>query len=116
MSLFREYVTSTAFKLSLSKVQIECICQIDQLGRTWLLLTTFNALAGKGLVERRPAGDGESEHPAGAHVSLTEAGRAVIPLLKLAGLYHELPKWEPAVDLPEPVIVIRRKSITEDAE
>jgi hypothetical protein len=109
MSLFREYVTSTAFKLSLSKVQIECICQIDQLGHSWMMLTTFNALAGKGLVERRAAGDGESEHPAGVHVRLTEAGRAVIPLLKLAGLYLELPKWDPPVDLPPIDVVIRRK-------
>ena len=112
MSIFREYVTSTAFKLSLSKVQIECLCQIDQLGHSWMLITTFNALAGKGLVERRPAPRGD-DHPAGVTVGLTEAGRAVLPLLKLAGLYHEIPKWEPPADVPPIEISVKRKPLPE---
>jgi hypothetical protein len=108
MSAFSEYVTSTAFHLRLSKVQIECLCQIHQLGHTWLLLTTFNALAGKGLVRRDMTA--KADHPAGATVLLTDAGEAVMPLLKLAGLYHEMPKWPEPVDQPEIEIVVKRKT------
>lgn len=110
MNVFGEYVTSTAFRLSLSKVQIECICQIDQLGHTWMLLTTFNALAGKGLVERLAPESGQ-DHPAGVTVGLTEAGRLMIPLLKLAGLYREMPKWNPPNDAPDIDVVIRRRTL-----
>jgi hypothetical protein len=116
-NLFREYVTSTAFKLSLSKVQIECISQIDQIGGSWMMLSTYNALAAKGLVERIAPATG-ADHPAGCSVRLTDAGRAVITLLKLAGLYQEIPKWEPPAPMPDLHITVKRKPnwpATEDA-
>lgn len=40
MSNFRDYVTSTAFALTISRRQIESISQIHQFGDTWMLLTT----------------------------------------------------------------------------
>jgi hypothetical protein len=80
MNEFADYVTGTAFNLSLSKPQIECLCQIEQTGGSWQLLSTSYALQRKGLIAR--------EFSAGNwRMQLTEAGRAVIPLLKLAGLY-----------------------------
>ncbi len=106
---FSEYVTSTAFRLSLSKPQIECLCQIDQLGGSWMLTTTFNALSGKGLVERTAAAAAPNEFIT-SNVKLTQAGEAVIPLLKLAGLYRELPKWEPPAPQPEINITIKRRA------
>lgn len=110
MNIFRDYVTSTAFKLSLSKVQIECLCQIDQLGHSWMLITTFNALAGKGLVERRAPDVGE-DHPAGVTVALTDAGRLVIPLLRLAGLYLDVKRWDAPEQTANPIdIIVTRKS------
>lgn len=103
MNVFKEYVTSTAFKLSLSKVQIECLSQIDQIGKSWMHLSTFHALSGKGLVERI-----ESEYETNLiTVTLTDAGKSVIPLLKLSGLYVEIPKWDDPVVLPEIVITLK---------
>lgn len=93
MDLFREYVTSGAFKLSLSKVQIDCLCQVEQTGGSWMLVTTFNALAAKGLVERTKVEGADGGHLVSG-VRITEAGRAVIPLLKLAGLYREAYRLE----------------------
>lgn len=83
MSRFADYATSTAFHLTLSKPQIRCMCQIDQTGSCYLLLGTFRALEDKGLVERVKGGG----------LALTEAGKAVMPLLRLAGLYVE-GAWE----------------------
>ncbi len=88
MSNFRDYVTSTAFALTISHRQIQCMCEIHQYGASYRLLSTFQALERKGLVERvKP----EEKCTDGAMIQLTEAGHAVIPLLKLAGLYVELP-------------------------
>jgi hypothetical protein len=100
MNLFREYVTSTAFALTISHRQIEMICHIHKYGHSYLLLTTFSALNRKGLVERVSNGD-----EFGVTVGLTEAGKAVIPLLKLAGLYITLPDFPAYVD-PSPINVI----------
>lgn len=104
MSLFRDYVTSTAFALTISHRQIEMICQIHKYGSAWLLLSTYGALNRKGLVERVGADDQFS-----ATVRLTEAGHAVIPLLKLAGLFIEYPDLPDAVDLPEIVVHVKRR-------
>lgn len=86
---FKDYVTGGAFHLSLSRRQTEMLCHMDEFGWTWGYLSTASALAAKGLCERVT----EGEFP---KFQLTEAGRAVIPLLKLAGLYTRL-------DIPEPV-------------
>lgn len=79
MSAFKEYATGTAFAIALSKPQIECMCQIQQTGGSWRLLTTSYALQRKGLVIR--------EFDGSWHMRLTDAGEALMPLLKLAGLW-----------------------------
>ncbi|WP_066735768.1 hypothetical protein [Cupriavidus sp. D384] len=104
MSAFSEYVTSSAFNLSLSKRQIESLCMMEQYGFAWSGAHTFNSLIGKGLCERLEGEEG-SDCP---RVRITDAGMAVIPLLKLAGLYVEMPKLEPAVSIPP--IVIKPKT------
>lgn len=107
MSNFRDYVTSTAFALTISHRQIQCMCEIHQWGSSYRLLSTFQALERKGLVERVKS---EEKCTDGAIIQLTEAGHAVIPLLKLAGLYVELkpfgcfppqPQTEAVVELRE---------------
>jgi DNA-binding HxlR family transcriptional regulator len=75
MSNFRDYVTSTAFALTISHRQIQCMCSIHH-GSYWALLTTFQALERKGLVERIKQ---EEQHKEGATIRLTDAGRACIP-------------------------------------
>lgn len=87
MSNFRDYVTSTAFALTISHRQIQCMCEIHQWGESYRLLSTFQALERKGLVARVPSDEKCTD---GAIIQLTEAGLAVIPLLKLAGLYVEV--------------------------
>ena len=82
MSAFKEYATGTAFAMSLSKPQIECLCQIEQTEGSWLLLTTSYALQRKGLIEREFDGDAHKWR-----MRLTAAGVALMPLLKLAGLW-----------------------------
>lgn len=79
---FKEYATGAAFSISLSKPQIECLCQIEQRGGSWAYLMTSHALQRKGLIVREF--DGVKERWS---MALTEAGAALIPLLKLAGLW-----------------------------
>lgn len=100
MSNFLDYVTSTAFALTISHRQIQCLCNIHHFGNYWALLTTFQALERKGLVERIKQ---DEQHKEGATIRLTDAGRACIPLLVLAGLYVEPPEWvhEPLPKAPE---------------
>jgi hypothetical protein len=86
---FREYVTSGAFSLQLSRRQIELLSALDQTDKGYALLSTANALIDKGLCERVRLADG-------MHFRLTEAGRAVIPLLKIAGLYCQSTPMERA--------------------
>lgn len=92
MSTFKDYVTGSSFALTLSRRQIEMLCQLDQYGSSYGFLSTFGALVGKGLAERR------SDTPEKVH--LTDAGKAVIPLIKLSGLYVEYPPLPESVDLP----------------
>ena len=113
MSSFKDYVTSAAFALTISKRQIECLCQLDQLGDSWMFLTTFRALEGKGLAERVKQ---DLDQHQGTYVRLTEAGRAVVPLLKLAGLYITYPKWPEPVELPPINVIVKRKPTPEQAE
>lgn len=114
-SQFRDYVTSTAFVLTISRRQIEFISQLHQFGDSWLLLSTFDALARKGLVERvREAKD--DTHTTGTTVRLTEAGRAVVPLLKLAGLLIEYPPMPEPVALPDITVTVKPRKPTEHAQ
>lgn len=108
MSMFRDYVTSTAFALTISRRQIECIWQIENFGGAWVSLNTAQALISKGLVERK---NGEGDDPS-VGVVLTEAGKAAIPLLKLAGLWADRPAYldEPAVELPEINVVVKPRN------
>lgn len=108
MTAFRDYVTSTAFALTISRRQIEFISQLHYLGDSWLLLSTFDALARKGLVER-VRNDHNDQITSGATVRLTEAGRAVVPLLKLAGLLIEYPPMPEPVDLPPIEVMVKRR-------
>ena len=117
MTAFRDYVTSTAFALTISRRQIEFISQLHQFGDSWLLLSTFDALARKGLVERVRS-DHNDQIATGATVRLTEAGRAVVPLLKLVGLLIEYPPMPEPVELPEINVTVkaRRPVATEPQE
>lgn len=99
---FKEYVTGGAFQLSLSRRQTEMICHIDQFGWTYGYVSTCGALIGKGLCER--VMDGEFPK-----VQLTEAGKAVVPLLKLAGLYERF-EFPDLVEATPVEITIKRKT------
>lgn len=109
MSQFRDYVTSTAFALAISRRQIECLCSIDQLGHTWVTLSTFRALEHKGLVERTTNAKPSDLDRFGTTVQLTEAGRTLMPLLKLAGVYIDYRFPEPE-SLPPINVVVKRKT------
>jgi hypothetical protein len=98
---FKDYVTGGAFHLSLSRRQTEMLSCMDQFGWTWGHLSTASALIDKGLCERVEDGEFSS-------FRLTEAGRLVIPLLRLAGLYTRLDIPD-AVEVPPVEIVIKRK-------
>lgn len=106
---FRDYVTSTAFALTISRRQIEMLSQLHQFGDTWMLITTFDALARKGLVERVQEKNGDQFSTT---ARLTEAGRLVVPLLKHAGLLVEYPPMPEPVELPPINVVIKRKNAT----
>lgn len=100
VNAFKDYATGAAFSISLSKPQIECLCQIEQTGSSWLLLTTSYALQRKGLIERHFNGDeGRGKRWT---MQLTDAGRALLPLLKLAGLWVEYPPPPPSIPIPPP--------------
>lgn len=102
MSTFSEYVTGTSFAISLSRRQIDMLCQLDQYSFSYGFLSTCGALVAKGLVERRFT---EKE----GQVVLTEAGKAVIPLLRMAGLYVTYPPIPSAVDLPPIEVNVKMK-------
>lgn len=85
---FREHVTSTAFSLSLSKPQVKMLVFVSLTGdRSGApipnFVTTTDALARRGLLETR-----------GSHIYgfLSDAGEAVIELLKVAGIFQETAK------------------------
>ena len=96
MSIFQDYVTSTAFSLTLSKNQIACLCAVEQLRGPWGGTTgSSRSILHKGLISHRSEPD--PRHPDNPHAEiqiweLTAAGKALIPLIKLAGLYVEYPK------------------------
>lgn len=103
---FREHVTGTSFSLTLSRRMIDALSMMDQLGVAFIHTSTARSLADRGLcdwADRETYGGGQII----ARFGLTEAGKAVIPLLKLAGLYVEMPTWDPPVDLPEPKVYLK---------
>jgi hypothetical protein len=105
---FRDYVTGTSFCLTLSRRMIEMISQMDAYGSTYGLMATARGLSERGLVEWADKEKYEGDSlPVMFRFRLTEAGKAVVPLLKLSGLYVEYPALEPAVELPP--IVVRMK-------
>lgn len=106
---FKDYVTGTSFALTLSRRMIEMLCQMDAYGYSYGLTGTARSLSERGLVEwvdRDKVSTGE--YCDFRKFALTEAGRAVIPLLRLAGLYIEYPVYE-AVEQPPIEISIRRR-------
>src|SRR5262245_28689630 len=110
---FRDYVTGTSFSLSLSRRMIETLCYMDRYGWALSSISTARSLHERGLVEwahRERADAGESiNYSTHEYMKfrLTDAGKAVIPLLKLAGLY---PEFAPdPVELPPVEVVIRMK-------
>lgn len=82
MSQFKEYATATAFQISLSKRMIEMLLYMERDGNIHGLLplcghwfTTAGSLVRRGL----------AYHQEGKGYQATEAGLAIVPLLKLAG-------------------------------
>jgi hypothetical protein len=110
-SKFKDYVTSTAFNLTLSKPMIECLSQMHQWGSSWANLSTCHALENRGLVERVSEFSDLPEHlqhQLAPRVKLSDAGEALVPLLKIAGLYVYFEPREDAVIL-EPTIITRKE-------
>lgn len=110
---FRDYVTGGAFSLSLSKRQAEMLSHIHQMGSSFGYLSTYGALEAKGLVERIEPADGEEVNQWTQKVRLTEAGNALVPLLKIAGVYVELPTYPPPAEIPSVKVTIKRKPLEE---
>lgn len=93
MSNFAEYATSSALRVSLSRPQIETLCAlhqglVDTEQRSFM--ATRGALQRKGFIEIVPFCS--IEKFAGAEsiwftAHITEAGKLMVELIKLAGLY-----------------------------
>ena len=77
---FRDYVTSGAFKMSLSRAQVSALSMIAETGEVACGGHTFGALYHKGLVEHIRSKDGRLEY------RLTEAGVYALKLARLADL------------------------------
>lgn len=102
MNKFSDYVTSSAFYLNLIKRQIEMLCHINNYGFTCGGSGTVNALLSKGLIET----EGEQKFY-DDKVVLTEAGKLLIPLIKLAGLYIEKIVYEAPTEIPDFKITVK---------
>lgn len=113
MSNFKDYVTSTAFNLSLSKSMIDALSMLDQYGNTWCNLMTFRALENRGLVERDLTANADLPNDLRREISpvvqLTEAGRAVVPLLKLSGLYVQYAQREEGAFISPPHVTLKKE-------
>ena len=113
MSVFSEYVTSTAFNITLSRNQISCLCAVGQMRGPWGgTVGSSRALIHKGLITHRS--EQNPQYPNRPEIQiqiweLTEAGKAMIPLLKLAGLWIEYPKMVQAYpeDVREPMVRLK---------
>ena len=87
--VFREYVTSTAFNLSLSANMIMWLVHVKMAQQYWLgpnrkFIVGLVGLKDRGLVTHNP--DAKHNEPAWA---ITEAGEKVLELLIMAGLVPE---------------------------
>lgn len=77
---FKEYVRSSAFNLSLSKAMIETLLYLDGTSCSFpgVNIITIRALRDRGLTYGKEENDQGKEY-------LTEAGKAVVNLLIIAG-------------------------------
>ncbi len=107
---FKNYTTSTAFSLSLSRAMIDSLCILDQYGTFYVTRHTYLSLWNRGLIEQDNAAGSDLPETLKNQISpcvkLTEAGKAIIPLLKLSGLYI---KYEMPVEISSPVLSIKNK-------
>lgn len=88
MSLFKEYVTSSAFRLDLSKNMIEWLLLVEACDGYWepsWAIKTEKACEKRGLCKRVPVDEGKSRKF--SKPKLTEEGYIVCQLLKKAGFY-----------------------------
>lgn len=115
MSQFAEYVTSTAFNLSLSKRMIEALCWMNHYGNICASTATVRSLEARGLIERKVPNprrpDGPNDDPDAPWIfsgyAMSEAGKAVIPLLKLCGLFTSYPPTVPPEVFEGPKIKLK---------
>lgn len=84
-SKFREYVTSGAFKLTLSRQQVSALSMIAEIGDVNCGGHTFGALYNKGLITHIRSDCGNLEY------RLTEAGVFALKLVRLADLVQGAP-------------------------
>lgn len=83
MSVFKDYVTSSAFRLDLSKNMIDWLLLVERGGEYWApswSLKSEEACARRGLCKRVPMGEDRYTKP-----KLTEEGYIVCQLLKKSG-------------------------------
>lgn len=113
---FAECVTSASFHLTLSKPQIDALSFLDHSGWSWGV-TTAMALRRKGLVDFDTVTQYNKEAGTFDHVEglrLTDAGKAVIPLLKLSGQYRHLMKVDEEIAPEINISVKMREKLKED--
>ena len=94
MTTFRNYVTSTAFNLRLTKPMINVLCKAYLHGEAYANIGPFNALIERGLVEsvESPFKYPDLEQQIGKKlnfIKLTEVGKLLMPVLDAAGLVDE---------------------------
>jgi hypothetical protein len=82
---FRDYVTSGAFKLSLSRSQVSALAMVAETGAIDFGSHTLSALHNKGMVTSIRAANGSAEF------RLTEAGVFALKLLSMAELTQGAP-------------------------
>lgn len=92
---FRNYATSTAFSISLSKRQVEYLLHVAAGSIGYIesghSLTTGSALERRGLIEKQKLKQkftdvcGQEKISTWIRPKLTEAGEALVPLLRIAG-------------------------------
>ena len=87
---FKEYVTSGAFKLSLSRSQISALAMISEVGEACMGGHTCISLHRKGLVTTIRAADGKLEY------RLSEAGVYALKMARIADLTQGAP--DPVAD------------------
>lgn len=96
MSKFSEYASSTAFTVSLSNPQIECLYTfyIDDWDLTVMYsMATIKALGRKGLVEWKKNEKGKYDG-----CSITEEGKKLAELLDMAGYFEMQRRGEAQIE------------------